>query len=556
MQALRRTSRLGLCLCLAALLCAGTLASAFFNAPPRTLFAEANEVVDITNMELVDVHESADVCPWIVVAYLSGCGHCRAAAPVVSRLARETFDTGADVLNEVLVAGLNCESDTTTCRALGVRGVPSIFLLVPPNISVADIPLLSPVEINAKDVQENVATSVFMTRVALGEGEHMASHFDTARRIWGKASAGVWEATHKERCAHMRGALRSAKQAGEMDDHVVDQKATATSTPFVEETEFHAVDVANAFFETLYHEVAMVGLKTATSRHALHRFLRTVQQRLPGLGADVVLHALAGGNVTDAVPTDPNDFASISVEDWQHVVLSAGIPFRGQPRDLSWQTCRGSSWRYRGFPCGLWLLYHSLTVNGPRSDAGVVVSDTKDSEVVQVIVDYASYFFSCEACRRHFLRLVPQAKGDPVLQLWAFHNEVNERLVAVKAGNDPQVPKRQFPTREQCPACHKDDAANTFVTEEVAKYLRLRYKWHPAALRTTTDTSTAGPLAPQAGDGVLAITVYRSPLSVNVFLTICVVVVATLLGMLYVLRRARHTGAKRRRPILPLRMQV
>ena len=33
------------------------------------------------------------------------------------------------------------------------------------------------------------------------------------------------------------------------------------------------------------------------------------------------------------------------------------------PRNLTWTGCHGSEARYRGYPCGVWTLFHVLTVN-------------------------------------------------------------------------------------------------------------------------------------------------------------------------------------------------
>ena len=36
-------------------------------------------------------------------------------------------------------------------------------------------------------------------------------------------------------------------------------------------------------------------------------------------------------------------------------------PFEGTPKD--WKACQGSNPKYRGYPCSLWTLFHTLTVN-------------------------------------------------------------------------------------------------------------------------------------------------------------------------------------------------
>lgn len=38
------------------------------------------------------------------------------------------------------------------------------------------------------------------------------------------------------------------------------------------------------------------------------------------------------------------------------------------PNDTNWQHCRGSRWKYRGYTCGLWSLFHTLTINAYLED--------------------------------------------------------------------------------------------------------------------------------------------------------------------------------------------
>ncbi|CBZ28722.1 conserved hypothetical protein [Leishmania mexicana MHOM/GT/2001/U1103] len=558
MARLHRLAVAALCLCtLGVLYCPGV--AAHFSES-RSLFREALQVVDINSTSLRELHESAHLCPWILVAYLDGCGHCRHSAPLVARIAEETLEDSGDVLNEVTVAALNCETSTFDCRELGVVGVPSFYFLFPSNMPV-NATTLGPVVANKNFIDKgNVeAKPIMMARALIGQGANPDAHFNTARKMWLGASANLWGATSRERCLHMRTYLRNSKESDAAVAGAGGALSAAGTANFVEETTFHVADVANAFFETLFHEVALRGLESTAQRRALFRFLRLVQQRLPGLGADVLLYSMTLNRRVDGAQGSVDDFASFSVGDWQKLVLSAGIPYQGTPRHLSWRTCKGSSWRYRGFPCGMWLLYHSLTVNTARVDAGELtegVADKSDTEVLFIILDYARHFFACDACLTHFLRFQPGDK-DTVLQLWRFHNEVNRRLATFGEEGDPLVPKRFFPTVEQCPACFRNDVAgkeeDRFVGMEVSKYLRSRYKWNPTALHEGTVKVTESTTKRTINDHDGTMNVHRNPFSMDVFLTVILVIVVVVLGMVYVLRRHHSSAAKRRRPILPLR---
>lgn len=560
--------RLLACLCMLFLSCTFSATA----APDRSLFRSTSAVVDLADLSLLRLHEAAALCPWILVAYSDGCGHCRSAAPSLSRVAELTFTTSTDVAHEITVAALNCPANMQACHELGVQGVPSFYFLAPSSLAATEV-TLPPIALQSPTATgAQTAAPQMLQRFSIGRGESVDMHFDLARTIWSRMTNTTWDAHSKERCVDMRSFLRNAKQA---DLSLVSGQATLQAgEAFKEDRDFHPVDVANAFFHTLYHEVALVGLDSPERRYALYRFLRAVQQRLPGLGADVLIHEMADYRKEKGAPANPADFASIAVEDWQRLVLSAGIPFQGSPRDLAWQTCKGSSWRYRGFPCGQWLLYHALTVNTEADTTAMVTAAPvdgaaaaahADAEILFIIKDYARSFFACETCRHNFMRFEPKREEDPVWQLWKVHNLVNDRLANVVEGADPLVPKRQFPGRELCPLCYRDlDAVTTnpesaVVASQLLRFLRQRYRWVPSSLRASTYTTASVPTAgnPAAGEGGNEmILVYKSPLSMNVFLTMVVVVVVVLFAMQYVLRRAKASRVKKTRPILPLRMQL
>jgi thiol-disulfide isomerase/thioredoxin len=583
-------------------LVATTLCISGVSAAPgdeRSLFRSASEVVDIVDLKLQGVHRSAGLCPWVLIAYSDGCGHCRSAAPSIVQRAKETFVASEDVAHEITIAALNCQVNAQVCNDLDVQGVPSFFFLAPGSLSALGA-TLSPITLSsptvAGDNHDNnaeAAAAHTLHRFDIGRGGGIDAHLDHARRIWSAMANGTWSPRSRERCLDMRSFLRNSKQS---ELTALEAEAAGDAAPtFMEEQAFHSVDVANAFFFTLYHEVALVGLKSAERRYALNRFLRAVQHRLPGLGADVLLHEMADRANSDGQPANPSDFAAFSVADWQHLVLSAGIPFQGTPRDLAWVTCRGSSWRYRGFPCGLWLLYHALSANAESSDPALAAAaaaatttfgnDAADTngaaavaggvpqastEILFVIKDYVRNFFSCETCRQHFMHFDPNREEDPAWQLWKVHNVVNYHLAKVTEGADPLVPKRQFPGREMCPLCYRDvdgvtmNPTSSVVATEMIKFLRQRYRWVPSTLRKAASTTfnppaTAAAAAGAGGnareEGDKVILVRKTPLSVNIFLTMVVVVVLVLLAMQYVLRRAKTSKARKHRTILPLRTQ-
>ena len=113
--------------------------------------------------------------------------------------------------------------------------------------------------------------------------------------------------------------------------------------------------------------------------------------------------------------------------------------------------CAGSEPHYRGYPCSLWTLFHTLTVNcGSR--------DLSGQEVLLRIREYIKHFFSCEECKKHFtamsanLRQEVDSHNGAILWLWRSHNKVNKRLAGDNS-EDPKHPKIQFPSKDLCEEC-------------------------------------------------------------------------------------------------------
>ena len=143
-----------------------------------------------------------------------------------------------------------------------------------------------------------------------------------------------------------------------------------------------------------------------------------------------------------------------------------------------WKGCQGSKPHLRGYPCSLWTLWHTLTVSSSLN--GGENAATNPRQVMQAMKGYIQYFFGCSHCSNHFVDMA-EDEHDPidkiesldgsVLWLWAAHNRVNRRL-AGDSTEDPQAPKVQYPTPEQCPSCQVDHKWNN---EAVLKYFKQFY---------------------------------------------------------------------------------
>jgi len=169
----------------------------------------------------------------------------------------------------------------------------------------------------------------------------------------------------------------------------------------------------------------------------------------------------------------------VSSKDWQNQFESIervyGHPF---PVNATWQHCAGSSPEYRGYTCGLWTTFHTLTVHTYMD----TIKNKKMNPLkpLKAIQGWVSSFFGCRHCAQHFMHMTTvlfpmndrrvRHSHDMIMYLWRAHNIVNNRLHG-DVTEDPQFVKYQFPPLFLCPTCH---SGGHFSRRQVRNFL-LRY---------------------------------------------------------------------------------
>lgn len=229
------------------------------------------------------------------------------------------------------------------------------------------------------------------------------------------------------------------------------------------------MDLETALRYSLKHEVGSVKDITDEKLDALRAYLTVLAKYFPfGKKGQVFLQELRdlanskplihGSEVVDAVKNAENS----------HIVFSS---------PQQWLACRGSTPGRRGFPCGMWKLFHYLTVNA--ADQNSSQQSTNPREVLDAMHKYIKNFFGCADCSRHFQEMAKakdmQGVTSPesaIMWLWMAHNDVNKRLAGDQT-EDPEFPKIQFPSKDQCSHCRNSD--NTWNYPEVLKYLKSMY---------------------------------------------------------------------------------
>ncbi|MED6253748.1 hypothetical protein ATANTOWER_032728, partial [Ataeniobius toweri] len=148
-------------------------------------------------------------------------------------------------------------------------------------------------------------------------------------------------------------------------------------------------------------------------------------------------------------------------------VLDAALP-----EGVRWVGCQGSQPHFRGYPCGVWTLFHVLTVQASNTGG----SDPK--EVLKAMRNYVHHFFGCRYCAEHFENMAKEGLDEvntlisAVLWLWSRHNRVNNRIAGALS-EDPLFPKIQWPSPEMCPSCHtvKFNGEHGWNKEQVLPFL-------------------------------------------------------------------------------------
>ncbi|CAI9607747.1 unnamed protein product [Staurois parvus] len=150
---------------------------------------------------------------------------------------------------------------------------------------------------------------------------------------------------------------------------------------------------------------------------------------------------------------------------------------------IQWVGCQGSRSQLRGYPCSLWKIFHSLTVQGatqPEVLANTAFENDAQA-VLKIMRRYIREFFGCRECAKHFEAMAKESVDavktaeEAVMWLWRKHNVVNNRLAGAPS-EDPKSPKVQWPTPDLCPACHEEEGGvHSWNEKEVLAFLKQHY---------------------------------------------------------------------------------
>lgn len=254
------------------------------------------------------------------------------------------------------------------------------------------------------------------------------------------------------------------------EDNGVQYSSSTPETVHAGSSAAYMKDMENAIYYSLAVDAARQSNLTEKTLDALKAYSAVLEKYFPG--RQLLLDFLSKLNrfLKEAgKELNPQRLTEFMKNEWEMAAL---------PTDMEWIGCHGSQPHYRGYPCGLWVTFHTLTIGAYKTDTKGEVIDPK--EVLFGIRSFVTSLFGCQECGEHFEKMAVDigtyvnSTEDAVLWLWQGHNKVNKRL-AGDLSEDPQFPKVQFPTTELCLECMKSSFSNSWNKLEVFNFLHSFY---------------------------------------------------------------------------------
>lgn len=237
----------------------------------------------------------------------------------------------------------------------------------------------------------------------------------------------------------------------------------------------YQLDLENALRYSLNHEISLTKLIDGEKLRALRKYLALLAAYFPLRRASLGAYLKTISDVVDKKSRMTGEEFGQLVK----VTEERMSPVYSGPQ--RWIGCKGSRDSYRGYPCGLWTMFHALTVNFAleRSKADFQITRDDPTLVLSTMHGYIANFFGCDDCARHFVKMVDgkfeaRARDESLLWLWQAHNRVNARLSGDET-EDPEHKKMQYPVAEHCPACWL--ANGSWNEEVVLQYLKRKYSY-------------------------------------------------------------------------------
>ncbi|CAF1198762.1 unnamed protein product [Adineta steineri] len=286
-----------------------------------------------------------------------------------------------------------------------------------------------------------------------------------------------------EEIIHSKNALKNADKLkiSDTDEKKPDDVVETSTTS----EKLSMVDLETALSYMLRREIPRIKEIQREAYDALLHWLTVLIKYFPG--REPVMTYLK--NLLSKVDNQPNGITGKKFREFADINTPESYLPNNQVR---YQYCTGSLPRYRGYPCGLWLLFHTLTVSQVQSEP----KRMRIVEIPSAVKSFIKHFFGCRHCSDNFMKetsdfhqLDSGDKNSAIIYLWKIHNHVNKRLHGDET-EDPKHPKVQFPSENLCSTCQSDD--NNFDMTTTLNFLLKFYSKNNIDLTSVEDFTPSG----------------------------------------------------------------
>ncbi|KAK3713434.1 hypothetical protein QZH41_012470 [Actinostola sp. cb2023] len=245
-------------------------------------------------------------------------------------------------------------------------------------------------------------------------------------------------------------------------------------------SEVYMLDMVSGLSHMIWNEVPNHSEIKSKAFSALRNFVGLVADCFPGKGSlrkffRKLYIRLSARVLSQRITRD--SFLDMAKNINKVPVRPGAIHFSFLTKKRHWHACQGSEVHFRGYPCSLWTLFHTLTVNCAAKRK--LLEEPDDGlRTLTLIRDYVKHFFGCTKCVEHFTAMSAKihkevtTHDDAILWLWEGHNKANKRLHG-DPSEDPAHPKIQFPPEDTCKDCQEKDGK--WKRDVVLQFLKNHY---------------------------------------------------------------------------------
>jgi thiol-disulfide isomerase/thioredoxin len=392
----------------------------------------------------------------IVEFYAPWCPHCQAFRDHFVEFAQQMEDyVGPDT--DLTVHSVSCVAHRTLCHDWDVHGYPRLLLFTAGATNYTKI--ASYFELHPFDVLADLGIEIDQTKML---GETASSEETTAATSDKKIS----------------GKLKGSKEATGTD--------ATTKIAYKRTKEDVYNDAFLSFHFALRTGIFMTnGPLSKAQEEAFGEWLLLLHRTLPPTW-----------HIQSLIRAITNDFEKVVQSEANLLEIVDKFP----PPKKKWSLGCSHGEKGNGYTCGLWELFHIVTVGFVewnrliQTDDWSMVMGSEDAAVS--IRNYIENFFACDVCRMNFLLQFDTCAHDRCsrlnndagtvaewkeLPVWLFetHNSVNVRLMHESAEREKRTPTLQdeidvqWPSRKDCQRCWREDGS--WDEENAFRYLRLMY---------------------------------------------------------------------------------